>query len=202
MKKASLLLLAISTLALPALAAGGGGGGDHHEPHVANWWGALSEVNAHAPALGWLTITFVLFVAIVFKALRRPLTNYLETRSDEVKNALEEARQARAEAEAKARAYEDRLANLGAEIDALKGEFKSRGEAELRRLEQAGKAAAERIAKDAEDTIGAETERAQQALKTEAARLSLQLAAETLKTAIEAPDHSRLEQAFLRDMAH
>ncbi|MFZ9886085.1 MAG: hypothetical protein ACO3JL_01180 [Myxococcota bacterium] len=201
MKKATLLLLVISSLALPALAAGGGGGG-HHEPHVANWWGALSEVNAHAPALGWLTITFGLFLAIVYKALRRPLTNYLEARSDEVKNALEEARQARADAEAKARAYEDRLANLGAEIDALKSEFKSRGEAELRRLEQAGQAAAARIAKDAEDTIGAETERAQQALKNEAARLSLQLAADTLKTAIETSDHSRLEQAFLRDMAH
>ncbi len=200
----SLLFSAVvvnTSLFVPAVALAANGEGDHHAPHVENWWGALSETNAEAPALGWMMVTFATFLAILYASIRRPLTTYLSARSDEVRHALEEAKQARAEAEAKAREYEERLANLDAEVDALKQDFRARGEAELRRLEQAGKATAERIAKDAEDTIAAEMDRAQQALKQEAAKLSLEMAEETLRGAIGSDDHHRLEKAFLADVA-
>lgn len=203
MHKQALTLTAV-TLVLGALApelALAAEGGGHHAPHVANWWGALSDENADAPALGWLMVTFAMFCAIVYASVRRPLGTYLANRSDEVKKALEEAKQARAEAEAKAREYEERLANLDNEIEALKQDFRSRGEAEMRRLEQAGKHAAERIAKDAEDTIAAEFDRAQHALKQEAAKLALELAEDTVRGVIKTDDHQRLEQAFLADVA-
>lgn len=195
----TLLFTLVTLLPVSALAAGGEGG--HHAPHVENWWGALSETNAEAPALGWMIVTFLTFVAIVWASIRRPLGSYIATRSDEVRNALEEAKQARAEAEAKAREYEERLANLDSEIEALKQDFRSRGDAEVRRLEQAGKSAAERIVKDAEDTIAAEMDRAQHALKQEAAKLSLEMAEETLRGVIQPQDHQRLEKAFLADVA-
>lgn len=198
MSKAKSLLFFVLLAPASALAASGG---DHHEPHVANWWGALSEQNAEAPALGWMTVTFLIFVAIVAASVRRPLGGYLAARSDEVKKALEEAKQARADAEARAREYEERLANLDSEIEALKQDFRSRGDAEMRRLEQAGKAAADRVVKDAEDTIAAEYDRAQHALKQEAARLSLEMAEETLRGVIGSEDHQRLEKAFLADVA-
>lgn len=198
--KASKLFLFALVTWVP-LSAHAASDGDHHAPHVENWWGALSETNAEAPALGWMMVTFATFVAILYASIRRPLGTYLATRSDEVKNALEEAKQARAEAEAKAREYEERLANLDSEIEALKSDFRVRGEAEVRRLEQAGKAAADRIVKDAEDTIAAEVDRAQQALKQEAAKLSLEMAEETLRGAIGSADHQRLEKAFLADVA-
>lgn len=194
-------VVAATSLLAPGAASAASGGDDHHAPHVENWWGALSETNAEAPALGWMIVTFATFLAILYASVRRPLGTYLAARSDEVKKALEEAKQARAEAEAKAREYEERLANLDSEIDALKQDFRSRGEAEMRRLEQAGKHAAERIAKDAEDTIAAELDRAQQALKQEAAKVALELAEETVRGVIKTDDHKRLEQAFLADVA-
>lgn len=198
MSKAKSLLLFVLLAPVSALAETGGG---HHEPHVANWWGALSEQNADAPALGWMIVTFLVFVAILVASVRRPLGSYLAARSDEVKKALEEAKQARADAEARAREYEERLANLDSEIESLKQDFRSRGDAEVRRLEQAGKAAADRVVKDAEDTIAAEYDRAQHALKQEAAKLSLELAEETLRGVIGSEDHQRLEKAFLADVA-
>lgn len=193
----SLVTLALVTLAPGlALAANDGQG-----PQVVNWWGALSEQNADAPALGWMFVTFFMFCAIIYLSVRRPLATYLANRSDEIKNALEEAKQARAEAEAKAREYEERLANLDNEIESLKQEFRTRGEAEVRRLEQAGKDAAARISKDAEDTIAAEFERAQHALKQEATRLALELAEDRVREVIKVDDHQRLEKAFLGDVA-
>jgi F-type H+-transporting ATPase subunit b len=133
--------------------------------------------------------------------VKRPLTGHLENRSDEVKKALEEAAKAKAEAEAAAREYEDRLSKLDGEIDALKADFKSRGEAELKRFEEAGKAQAARILKDAEDTINAEVEKAQNELKAEASRLSIELAEERIAKALDNKDHDRLTKAFLDDIA-
>lgn len=197
----SLITLALTAL-LPSLAlAAGGGGGHGHHPEIVNWWGALSEKNADAPALGWMMVTFAIFCAIVYFAVRRPLATYVANRSDEVKRAIEEAKLAREEAEAKAREYEERLANLDKEIEALKQDFRSRGEAEVRRLEEAGQHAAQRIAKDAEDTISAEFDRARHALKQEAARLALELAEETVRGVIKTDDHQRLEKAFLVDVS-
>jgi F-type H+-transporting ATPase subunit b len=193
-----LLALATALLALPAAAAGGGHG---HEPHVQNWWDMLGAQNAQAPAIGWLSITFFIFCYIIYRGVKRPLTGYLEARSDEVKNALAEARAAREHAVARAREYEDRLAHLDGEIEALKAEFRTQGEAEVRRLEQAGKMASQRIQKDAEDTIGAELERAQQALKAEAAKIALDLAETNIKKGLVPGDLSRLEKSFLEDLA-
>jgi F-type H+-transporting ATPase subunit b len=203
--KLSVLVPAITGLALfasgSALAEGGGGhGGGHGEPHVANWFKLGSE-HAEAPALGWLTVTFVIFVAIIVRSVRRPLNNFLEARAEDVKTALAEAKQAKEDAEAKAREYEDRLAKLDSEIASLKDEFRSRGEAEMKRLEAAGQKAAERVLRDAEDTVAAEFEKAQQALKLEASKIALELAEDRIRGALGDKDHARLETDFIQDVA-
>ena len=62
-------------------------------------------------------------------------------------------------------------------------------------------AASERILKDAEDTISAEFEKAQTALKLEASRLALSVAEDTIRSNIANDDHVRLEQGFIADVA-
>lgn len=203
MKKTFFLMWTTTLVALPALAAGGGsehGGGHHGAPHVENWWNLGSDY-AHAPALGFLSITFLVFVGLMYAALKKPLGGYIEQRSNDVKNALEEAQKAKAEAEARAAEYEDRLQKLDGELEQLKSDFRSRGEAEMKRLEVAGKAAADRVLKDAEDTIAAEFEKAQNALKLEASRLALGVAEEKIKEQIATADHGRLESGFVADLA-
>ena len=68
-------------------------------------------------------------------------------------------------------------------------------------MEEAGQAAAERILKDAEDTISAEFDKAQTALKLEASRLALTVAEEMIRSNIANDDHARLEQGFIADVA-
>lgn len=192
-------LVAVSTLGTDAMAAGGGGHGGGHTPHVENWW-KLGAEWAHAPALGWMFVTFFTFCGILDYFVRQPLSNFLETRSEGVRKALAEAQEARAEAESKARDYETRLARLDDEVDALRKEFEDRGKAEAARLEEVGEQTAARIAKDAEDTIAAETERAQLALSAEAARLAVSLAEKKITSAASEADDARLQTAFLNDL--
>lgn len=189
---------AASLFALPALAEGGEHGGGHAAPHI-NWWGVGPE-HAHAPALGWLAITFAIFLWLLYHFGKRPFKDMLIARHEAVKNALEEAAQAKAEAERVAQEYEERLAKLDDEIAALKREFVERGEAEAARLEALGKASAERVARDVADTIAADTERAQVQLRQEAARLALQMAEERITQAASDADEKRLRVTFLEDV--
>ena len=197
-----LLAAAAVGFAHAAHASGGEDAASEHGAHVANWWVLTGPENAHAPALGAVMITFALFVGIVYWVGKRPFQQLLQSRHDEVKAAIEEARRAKDEAEAKKREYEERLAKLDDEVAKLKGEFEARGKAEAERLRELGRAAAERIAKDAEDTIAADVERAREELKAEAARLALQLAEERIKTALTADDEKRLRANFLSSLAN
>lgn len=175
-----------------------GDAADHHAPHIANWWNFSDH---HAPALGWLMVTFVVFAGGMAFALRGPLSNYLEARSENIRSAIQEAADAKAEAEERAREYESRIAKLDDELVALKAEFKAQGEAERDRLKAAGEAVAARIAKDAEDTISAEMRRAEAALQAEAAKLAVQSARAALSSEVKADDQSRLHASFLQSLS-
>lgn len=192
------LLLVGAALAVPG--GEGGHGGDHHA-HIANWWSLDSEINSHAPALGHVIITFLAFVGLLFMFVKKPLSNFLISRSEQVERAIREAEIAKKAAEEKQREYEEKLRSLDDEVETMRQEFKTRGEEERRRMEQAGERAAERVLKDAQDTIAAELERAQQALKEEAARLALQTAEDRIKKAINDDDEARLRKDFLAQIA-
>ena len=60
---------------------------------------------------------------------------------------------------------------------------------------------AKKIAKDAEDTIGAEMERARETLRAEASRLALQLAEERIKHMLTAADDEKLKKTLIQDLA-
>lgn len=179
--------------------AHGGGSGEVHHPHVSNWWG-LGEQYKETPALGFLTITFFVFLTGLILLAKKPINIYLENRADTVKKAIEEARRAKDDAERRAREAEAKLAALDDEVRRLKGDFEAQGKAELERLEKVGREAAARIAKDAEDTIAAETERARQVLRAEAARLALETAEQRIRAAVTPDDDARLRQALVQHL--
>ncbi|MDP2345141.1 MAG: hypothetical protein Q8O67_29620 [Deltaproteobacteria bacterium] len=173
---------------------------EHHEAHVANWWG-MGEQFADKPALGWLTITFTIFMAILITAVRKPLATYLETRADTVERAIAEAARARQDAERRAREAEAKLAALDSEVRSMKADFEAQGKVEAERIEKAAAEMSQKIAKDAEDTINAEMQRAREQLRAEASKLALQLAEERIKTMLSDDDDARLKKSLITDLA-
>lgn len=183
-----------------AKSGGHGGSAGHHEPHVANWW-HMGEAYAETPALGWLAITFLIFVAGIVYFVRRPLSSHLQTRADTVERAIAEATKAKEDAERRAREAEAKLAALDGEVRRMKADFTVQGKAEADRIEKTAADMAIKIAKDAEDTIGAETERARELLRAEASRLALQLAEERIKGMLSAADDDRLKKSLISDLS-
>ncbi len=176
-------------------------GGGHHEASLSdiNWFGI--EGHADSPALGYLTITFLIFAIGLVYLVRKPLSLHLMTRADTVERAIAEATKAREDAERRARDAEAKLAALDGEVKKMKADFESQGKAEADRIERAAGDMSARIAKDAEDTIGAETERAREVLRAEASKLALQLAEERIKTMLNAADDDRLKKSLISDLS-
>ena len=178
----------------------GHGGGHAHEAHIANVWG-FGEQYKDTPALGWLSITFLTFVAILVVIWKKMGAPYLATRADTVQQAIDEATRAKEDALKRAREAEQKLASLDGEMKAMRADFEAQGRAEAERLEGLAKDTAKRIQKDAEDTIAAEVARAQQTLRAEAAKIALELATERIKQAIKPEDEQRLTKALLAGLS-
>ena len=198
----SWLTTLLSFLMAPAAFAGGGG---HGEPHVTNWFSlpglsiGLNE-SIKAPALGWLFVSFLIYVSIIGYIMYKNLPGFLAHRSELIKRAIEEASQAKKEAEDNARIYEERMAKLDEEINQLREDFATQGKAEFDRIEKSAETAAAKMQKDTEATIDAELQKAVSELQSETARLAYGLATEQLKKSLTVADQTRLEDAFLEDL--
>ena len=184
-----------------ALAAGGG----HGEPHVTNWFSLpminieLSE-SIHAPALGWVMVSFAVYVGIIVFIMSKKLPDFLAQRSELIRQAIDEASEAKKEAEANARKYEERMAKLDEELKQMREDFSTQGQTEFERIEQSAESAAQKMQKDTEATIDAELQKALAQLQTETAKLSYDLAKEQLEKSLNASDQARLEETFLEDL--
>jgi len=189
--------LIAATLVFADIAWASSGSG-HGTPEV-NWWG-LGGQWSKAPAMGWLLFTFVIFVWIMARVIKKPLGNYLETRSKDIQRALEEGQKAKQEAAQKLKNYEEKLNSLDSEIAKMKATFAEQAKAERVLKEHATKESTARILKDAEDTIKAEFERSKNRLAEEVITGALAKAqASILQSHLPEVD-SYLKQSLITDI--
>jgi len=190
----------VTSLLLATSALAGGGAGHHDEPHIANVWG-LGEQYASTPALGWLSITFAIFVFGLVRAAKKPLQTHLLTRADTIERAMIEAKKAKEAAERRAKDAEQKLAALEGEVKKMQADFEAQGKAEADRIKSAAEDMAKKIAKDSEDTIAAEVERAREQLRAEASRLALQVAEERIKQMLTPADDEKLKKGLIQELS-
>ncbi|MEI6805029.1 MAG: ATP synthase F0 subunit B [Myxococcaceae bacterium] len=144
-----------------------------------NWWG-IGSAYKNSPAIGWTLLTFGIFVFFVIRFTKKPLALFLEERSDNIKNAIEEAKLAKLDAAAKLKQYEQRLLDLDAEILKMKSDFQHQGELERSRLKLDATKIAEQIQKESAESLKAEVSRALLDLKQEIAHRVLLAASKNI----------------------
>lgn len=167
--------------------------------HGINWW-HLGAAYKDAPALGWLTITFVLFVYGVSRAIKKPLSSYLATRSKDIKQQIEEGRLAKIESEKKLLLYDEKLQSLGQEIEKMKASFIEQAHAEKRERERLAKEMEGRILRDTDDTIRANIERSKNRLAEEVINRAISLAEITIMEKKRDQVDEVLKMSFVDDL--
>ena len=135
---------------------------------------------------------FAIVAALLFFALRGPLSGYLVARTEQIRNELTDAREKSKRGEKERQAAVELLASLDDEVEKAKEEAKRAAETERARILKAAEAEAERIREIARKEIENEVESGRRKLLARAAELAVSLAHKKLETSMTEEDQNRL----------
>ncbi len=211
--------------AAPAAAEAHGGGHGHHDPSTHfNFFSLsyrnkdqaggkfgdgkvgdvpVSEHNAEEPMSApfvLMLLNFGVLLVLLAKFGGPAARKMAETRSDEIKNALDEAAKLRKQAAAKLDEYNAKLAQSEAEMEAMLKGMRADAEADKARILAAADAQAASVKRDAELRIAAEIQRARAELSREVALAAATAAEKLVREKINATDHASLVDGFIRDV--
>ncbi len=175
-----LAAVAIILSAGTAIAAGGGGVSEHQV------WDFIYRI-----------MNFVVVVGVIVILVRKPLKAGLASRTEQIKEELEELEAKREEARREFALMEQRLADAAGERENILAEFRAQGEREMAKIIASAEETAIRIKDQASFTIEQETAMAKAELRREVAEMSASLAEDLLKEKITADDQTRLVGEYL-----
>ena len=145
----------------------------------------------------WTIATFLLLLAALAKFAWRPLLSALDQRQASIRQALDDARQAKQELERLNVESQRILAEARVQADRILSETRSDASRFREELKQKAQAEAQGIVRNAEKQIAQETARALQQIRAEAVELSVAIASKLLQRNVTREDNERLiEETF------
>lgn len=147
-----------------------------------------------------MLLNFGILLVILAKLGGPAARKAAETRSDEIKGALDEAAKLRKQAAAKLDEYNGKLAASEAEMTTLLAGMRSDAEADKARILANAEKLAAAVKRDAELRIAAEIDRARTELAREVALAAAGAAEKLLREKTNATDHATLVDGFIRDV--
>jgi F-type H+-transporting ATPase subunit b len=210
--------------------AHGGGHGHHEDPSkYFNFWGGIGPnvismpfkhqdvkggplgdgkngdepVDAEKPMnapFGLLVLNFGILLLILWKWGVPVARSTAETRSDQIKTALDEAARLREQAKAKLDEYSSKLKAAEDEITAMVTAMRKDAESEKQRVIANAEIQAKALERDAQERISAEIQRARLALQREVANAATTVAEQILRERATAADQSTLVDRFISEI--
>ena len=168
-----------------ALAAGGGG----------------ADRSADLLDLLYRWINFALLVIILYVVLRRvPIKEYFSSRIEGIKKELEDLKNQKETAEAKARDLESKLKAFEGERKEILEQYRADGLAEKERILAEARERAKQILQQAEVSIQYEMQSAKEKLKQDVVALAAQRAEELIAREMTDRDQDRLVDEFIEKL--
>jgi F-type H+-transporting ATPase subunit b len=136
-------------------------------------------------------------VAVLYKLLKKPVSNYFKSRRENIQSLLEEMERSKKEAERKAAEYKAKLAILDQEAEKILQEYIAQGEREKAKILEAAERQANYIKQQARLAIQQEVEAAKKELREEVAELTVKAAEDILRQKMDMGDQERLIEEFI-----
>jgi F-type H+-transporting ATPase subunit b len=133
----------------------------------------------------WTVVTFVLVMLVLTKSAWKPILDAINAREAGIRENIERAEKANAEANGLRERYEAQLAEAQRKIQEMVSQARTDGERARAELVAAAKAEADRIVEKGRRDLGGETEKLRQQLRSEVADLSLVLAEKILRRSVD-----------------
>jgi F-type H+-transporting ATPase subunit b len=148
----------------------------------------------------WPTINFLILCGGLYYFLRTPFTEYLTSRSTQIRKDLVDAAELTRSATAQLAEVDRKVKALPGEIDTLRARGTQEIAAEEARIAAAAAAERERLITQTRREIEVRLRAAQRELSEHAATLALDLARQRLTTGMTPDDHTRLVDRYLQQV--
>jgi F-type H+-transporting ATPase subunit b len=145
----------------------------------------------------WRALNFLVLAGFLYWLLAKKIKEFFTGRRDDIKIALEQAMAAKEEAEKKYKEYTAKLEKATEEIAGISEMIKAQGLAEKERILEDAKKAAVKMKEDTQTRVEQELKKAGNLLRTEAVKLSVEMAEELLKRNITPADHDIMVKDYL-----
>lgn len=168
---------------------------------------AKGEKDAHGNPIvpvtpyAYLLINAAILFLIYYRVGKKPVMDGLQARHDAVAKELQEAARIKAEAEAQAAEYSDKLERLEEELERIKADTIKAGEADRARIIREAEEKAERMKKDAQFLLDQELKQLRNDMIAFTAQAAVAAAESVLKSRITPADQERLADDFLKDVS-
>ncbi len=158
------------------------------------------EAHGSALELVFRVVNFAILAGALVYLLKKPLGNYLDAKTEQIRSDLAAAVGKRERAEAERKEAEARLAGLDEEIAEARAKGLAQAEDERRRILQAAENEAARLTEHAKKEIEAELELARRRLTARTAELSIEMAMKKLGDQIGDADRRALFEKGLEKL--
>ncbi|HLC19027.1 MAG TPA: ATP synthase F0 subunit B [Thermodesulfobacteriota bacterium] len=148
----------------------------------------------------WKVINFVILAVGLYLVWAKVIKKALEKKGEEIKKAMDDAREAKEAAEKRALEYRAKLSDLEKSIAAIAEELRLEGEAEKKKIIAEATSAAVRLAEQARITVEQELIKARIEIRREVAELAARMAGEILSRELKPEDQERLIKEYVSRM--
>jgi F0F1-type ATP synthase membrane subunit b/b' len=145
-------------------------------------------------------VNFGLLAVLYYTLGKKPIAAALQNRRTNVVKEIEEAQRIKREAEARAKQYQAKLANLEEELAATRSALHEAGAAERDRIVKDAEEKAARMQKDATFLLNQELKQMRLDLQREAVEMAVTAAERLLQERVTTEDQERLGEEFLRSL--
>ncbi|MGK0362329.1 MAG: F-type H+-transporting ATPase subunit b [Bradymonadia bacterium] len=157
---------------------------------------------AYAEGGGWMTmvwhaVNLVILLVLIVKFAGKGVKAGLAARAEAVTQEIDDASALHAQAQTMLTEYESKMVGLQAELDTIRAQYTTQGEAEKARLIAEGEAEAARIKADAERAAQNEFTRARARLEAELIDRAVDAAEDLIKARMTPADQRRLTAEYL-----
>ena len=148
--------------------------------------------------LFWRIIVFGVFGFILYKVLKNPLLTVLSKRTEDIRMALKNAEEAKAQAEIELTNYKLKLSEMNRELETMKERAVKTAEAEkIRMLEDADKNI-KKLKDYAKSLIESDLKRAKEELRAETFLMAMKIAEEKLASGLNSQDQKELISKYIK----
>jgi F-type H+-transporting ATPase subunit b len=183
----------------------------HHVPtfHDINWfYGVLGEREGVEPSFvyrpkgmpapfGAYLLNAAVLYFILFRFLKKPVSEGLKNRKASILKGMEEASRMRKDAEARLADYEDKLARIDQEIERVRREMREDLEADRARILAEARVRRERMERDARLLVEQELVAARETLTKELVASAFRSASSALSSRVTGDDQQRIAEEYL-----